>query len=176
MSWIDDIRASSMHAVVSGETGYTLRTIFRWYSKTFATPLHVVDTLPMEDVIRAYWEVQYEDMSDDERAVEIARLIEPEEKLLKRRLEEDAEEADLFEYGKQAEADDKVKVVPPPPTPIDQIAGVTKHLGELTEKIKSITPEIQPDITMKFIESDEEFEELLDKGFGPPPKKNKGII
>lgn len=47
------------------------RKIFMWYSSTFATPLHVVPELPVEDVLEAYYHWHFAEMSDDDLDAEI---------------------------------------------------------------------------------------------------------
>jgi hypothetical protein len=44
-------------------TEFLYRSKMREYSKTFSTPLHVVEDLPIEDVLLACWEDEYESMS-----------------------------------------------------------------------------------------------------------------
>jgi hypothetical protein len=187
VSWIDDIRASSMHSVVNEDSAYTLRYIFRWYSRTFATPLHVVESLPMEDVLRTYYEVRYEEMEEHDREAEIARLIEPEEKLKQRRVEEDYEEADLFSYAKEVEEEERRALAMPKPKKADQsMAGVSEAVANLSKAVRMSEtnrekekeeppppPQIEPEIHMKFIETDEEFEEMLEGSFGPPPRPKR---
>lgn len=56
---------------------FQLRSVSRWYSKTFHTPLHVVETLPEFDVLQAYFEDQYEDLnSSNEGQAQIQKLLE----------------------------------------------------------------------------------------------------
>lgn len=62
------------------DADYNRRKMFRFYSRTFATPLHIVETLPMTDVIRAYWEQNYESLSEEdlENAVRQASMTDEE--------------------------------------------------------------------------------------------------
>lgn len=53
---------SSRHGEASGE--YLLRRIMRDYSVWFHTPLHVVEELPVDDVLQAYWERHYEEIDE----------------------------------------------------------------------------------------------------------------
>jgi hypothetical protein len=50
---------------LADEHDYNLRRIFRWYSHHFHTPLHEVESLPITDVVRAYWEQRYENLDDE---------------------------------------------------------------------------------------------------------------
>jgi hypothetical protein len=42
-----------------GDAEYRLRQIFRWYSKTFHTPLDEVAALPLVDVLQHYYDSSY---------------------------------------------------------------------------------------------------------------------
>ena len=56
---------------------FQLRSIFRWYSKTFHTPLHIVEELPEFDILQAYFEDQYEQLNQsDQGQANIQKLIE----------------------------------------------------------------------------------------------------
>lgn len=55
------------------------RQICRWYSKTFATPLHEVENLPKIDVLQHYIEEQYENLEDPQVQQELDRLLQREE-------------------------------------------------------------------------------------------------
>lgn len=37
---------------------FSFRKLFRWYSKEFYTPLHIVETLPIFDILQHYYEAQ----------------------------------------------------------------------------------------------------------------------
>jgi hypothetical protein len=76
---------------------YALRRIFRWYSKTFYTALHVVETLPLEDILRAWWEQKYEDMTPEEIEAERLSLTQDPYELRKLQMAEDAADADIAE-------------------------------------------------------------------------------
>lgn len=53
-----------------------LRSVFRWYSREFHTPLHVVPELPMEDILLHYYECLYDQYEDIEIDAEKVRLTE----------------------------------------------------------------------------------------------------
>jgi hypothetical protein len=50
------------------------RKIFMWYSTTFATPLHMVQELPIEDVMEAYYHWHYAEMSEDDLEAEVKEI------------------------------------------------------------------------------------------------------
>lgn len=169
MAWVEDLKAVAMYSVISEGNEYVLRNIFRWYSKEFATPLHIVESLPLDDVLRHYYEVHFSELNDQERAEEIDRILLTEEKLRQRKTQEDADDADAYEFGKAAEQAEKIKEQkkakekkPDPPSAPASLPDVSlKDLKELP-----------PDIDIKFIDSDDEIESMLNGSFGPPSKKN----
>ena len=67
------LRIIALKSVLDPDVDYFHRHVFRWYSKQFHTPLHIVDSLPLEDVLMAYYESRYEDLAGDE---DRTRLIE----------------------------------------------------------------------------------------------------
>lgn len=86
---IETARVSAALAVLRHDGEYRLRSIYRWYSRTFHTPLHQVPDLDTLDVLQAFYEDRYGDMKEDELHAEILELIKtPEEEL--KELREDA--------------------------------------------------------------------------------------
>lgn len=71
---------------------YQLRRIFRWYSKAFSTPLHVVEELPLHDVIQSYWEEHYEGLNENELEQERSALTEDPDMLAVRQKKEDEDD------------------------------------------------------------------------------------
>jgi hypothetical protein len=59
---IEAIRVKALRAVLRPDIQASLRKIFRWYSTTYATPLHIVDDLPLDDILVAYFEENYWNM------------------------------------------------------------------------------------------------------------------
>jgi len=166
MSWINDLKALAMQSVLKEDLDYLLRDIFRWYSKEFVTPLHVVETLPLEDVLRHYYEVKYAELSEHERLEEIDRLLLTEEALRIRKEQEDADDADAFEYAKAAEKVEKSK------------AQAKEDLKPRVEpeatlpKLKDMK-ELPQDMEITFIDDNVDPDALLEGSFGPPSKKPK---
>jgi hypothetical protein len=109
------LRLLALYNVIHEPGDYNLRFIFRWYSKTFATPLHVVEALPLHDVLIHYFECHYEGLNDSELEDEIRRLTMSTEKLARLKREEDAADADAYEYGRIAEQEEKAKQAPVAP-------------------------------------------------------------
>jgi hypothetical protein len=51
------------------------RKLQRWYSKTFATPLHLVEDIPLYDIVRVYWEERYEGLEEAELHLEMEAAV-----------------------------------------------------------------------------------------------------
>lgn len=160
MEYFDAIRALALRSVVTEDREYRLRTIFRWYSKTFFTPLHTVDELPLEEVLRHYYESKYEGLENEELQAEINEFLEtPEEKVARLR-REDEEKADnesfMKHVAKNAEKK-KLENLVAPLTPILS-SGMMKEA-----EIRDIKPP-PPDIKIQYVDKkilDDEME-----GFG----------
>ena len=82
---------------------YLLRKIFRWYSKTFHTPLQEVEAIPLHDIFVHYWETRYEDMKEFDLVEERNELIFTEEERKTARYKKDLARLDDFLFEKEAE-------------------------------------------------------------------------
>ncbi len=71
--FVRSIQQIALAAIVAPDAEAHYRRIFRWYSKTFATPLHEVAALPLYDVLLAYYEDRYELLDEKER--EAVRVV-----------------------------------------------------------------------------------------------------
>ena len=143
------------------------RSICRWYSKTFHTPLHEVYDLPAEEVLEAHYEELLEEMPEEAREQRLIELLEdPEVRQQKQRVadtreaedeeflrivrEKAAEESKRLEAKKQAEQ-------PVAPKPMAKEADLPMAAA-------------LPDIKMDFVKGDNLFDEDELGGFAPPPE------
>lgn len=62
--WFRSIMLLSLDAIENPTIQDTYRRICRWYSKNFNTPLHDVEGLDPEFVLRAYWEDYIYEMAE----------------------------------------------------------------------------------------------------------------
>lgn len=146
----ESLKKIAMANVQNEPPEYTLRYIFRWYSKTFSTPLHVVPNLVLEDVLLAFFECQYEELNEPERNDETRKLLISKEDLTKMQRKEDAEDAEAWMFGR----------IPTTPKPVDKPPEVPVVVEE-PKDLKPIEP-LPEGIHMSF-EDDE-------PAFQPPPK------
>jgi hypothetical protein len=91
-------------------SAYWLRHIFRWYSKTFSTPLHVVESLPLDHVLTAYYEERYESMNEQELEEAKALLLETPEERKQREADEAAREAEEEIEAQRIEAEEQERL------------------------------------------------------------------
>lgn len=93
------VKLNALNSIKNPDDAYYTRFIFRWYSKTFHTPLHTVPDIPMVDILTAYYEEMYENMEEQDLATEMVRAsMSPEEwaEKLKREEEEEMQFMDNF--------------------------------------------------------------------------------
>jgi hypothetical protein len=141
------------------------RSICRWYSKTFHTPLHEVYDLAPEEVLEAHYEEILEEMPPEAREQRLSELLEdPEVKQQKKRFA-DKDAADEEEFlnmvrAKAAVEAAKHAVKKAQEQPVRPAAKETQ-LPELEE---------MPDIKMDFVKGDNLFDEDDLGGFAPPPE------
>ena len=175
MNHYEAIKAKAMLAILKPDMDYHLRKIYRWYSKTFATPLNDCYDLPIEFILQEYFEEYFEGLEEEDREFAIEELLETEDQRKARVSHEDSDKAaenDLLEMSKKqnaAKLEDKVKkvqgVAKPGPKPItnklpEQIERLGNTLKQVADKIKEDMQTDPPDIDMKF-EDDDSFERLL---------------
>lgn len=142
---------------------YFLRKVFRWYSATYATPLHVVDELPLHDILQNFWENHYESMLEEHpgekpgsgfQRLDQARrdLLEDPEVLAERQRLEDEDEVvsfEMLEEQRQADMEEATK------TAVDALQRATDALSGLgPPKPQKPVPEAQgkPEISIKFVD------------------------
>jgi hypothetical protein len=88
---IESLQFQAMGAVMHPDDDAWARKIFRYYSKQFSTPLHLVYEMPFEDVIREVLEDMFDSMSEEDREEKIEWLL----MTPKERAEHDASEGNL---------------------------------------------------------------------------------
>lgn len=118
----------------------------RWYSKTFHTPLHVVEwDVPLDDILQAWFESEYEGLSEDGRVDEARRLTETPEERAEREAEahlDDQEDEEFYARFKEAAKGEKLTA--PVERPAPKMAIAERQIEEALAQI--------PDVTMSFPE------------------------
>jgi len=178
MNRIEALQLLALKSVLKPDEEYNLRYIFRWYSKTFSTPLHVVPSLDLDHILTAFLEERYEAMTPEEREQEKARLLESAEERWRRELEEDIDdmkEAELIRMSQEQNAKN-IKNKQANSAPLsDKGAQVVQPeslgLSTLPEtEHQRVTPEkLPPNIKIEFVD-DGEMEQLLNSGFANQTK------
>jgi hypothetical protein len=103
MDIFEAVKAKALRCVLRPDVEYMIRHIFRWYSRTFSTPLQEVYDLPLEEVLLHYYEVVFEDLDDHERLEAIGPILETKEQREAERRAEDAKQVDDKEFAQFAQ-------------------------------------------------------------------------
>jgi hypothetical protein len=107
------VRLEAMNAVYREDIEFFTRTICRWYSQHFNTPLHEVGTpngkVPLEDVMQTFYEVRYKEMDDQKREDEVHLLVRSPEEEITARLAEDIAEAENWGFARMVERNEILK-------------------------------------------------------------------
>lgn len=174
MNHYQALRLVAMRAVVRPDREYLIRRIIRWYAKTFSTPIGVVEEMPLDRVLLDFYEEKYAEMSEEDRDAEIAELVATEDERYTQMVAKDAEEADLFEFERLMEAEDREKSKRNEERrkkkAEGKIADPQQQRGPVVERelpqldLPQLPAELPPSITMSFMAPDE-FERELE-GFG----------
>jgi hypothetical protein len=149
------IQLSALEAVERPTHEACWRRVARAYSKKFHTPLHMVDELPDEVVLQAFYEDMYSEMDPKERDAEVEALLETDEQRKERATKKDADLASVSSLLEDAALLEAIKVVggkksPPKtgaPPKVDATPGVD---GAPSKSMLSQMRDVPPDIAMFF--------------------------
>lgn len=84
------------------------RKIYRWFSEKFHTPLHLVDELPIDDILQHYYEANYEAMEEEDLQRELAVLTETPEAAAARAARKNLDALATWEMERENDADDNL--------------------------------------------------------------------
>lgn len=171
MDVLEAVKAKALRAVLQPDGEYHGRYVRRWYSRTFHTPLHIVEDLPMLDLFEHFYECQYEEMDPEKRKNALDIILETEEQRKHRMLEEDASDAgaqELLEMAKQENKKLELEASKKP-APLPEIPAMRE--SELPNR--PIHAAVPPDIKLTFIEEQSLLEEIEGLGSMIPPPKPK---
>lgn len=161
MDILEAVKARALLTVVKPETDneYFARYVRRWYSRTFHTPLHDVEKLPMLDLFEHYYEVTFEEMEYEERMNAIGNLLMTEEEKRSVSLEEASDDVGARELLEQIAKENQI-------APVEQVT--PNSIKE--SNLPNVKTELPPNIELRFVpESDLDLD-----GFGtfaPPIKQ-----
>lgn len=164
---------------------YRMRQIFRWYSETFHTPLHLVEELPLFDIMRHYYEANYEKLKEDPVGLqeELIELSQNDEEAAAAKAKKDKEDFENWTFERDAEQEAKyqqaakVKIMAAQAAKPKQQPVFSPPSASLRARMSAddapAAPDIskppEPTIKMSFIGLDE-LEELSNSdGFGIEP-------
>lgn len=162
-------------SVTQPDGEYKLRRILRWYSKTFYTPLHIVETLPLENILIAYFESIYEEMEEEERQEHIQLLLETDEQR-KARLENEEKERlsaqDFLEFSQKQQKEKEEAHAKTEKRIIDGVPVLKGRDPLLSDGMNKAVVKDE-EIKIEYVEDNNLFEDELDSlAVGPKPKKD----
>jgi hypothetical protein len=160
--FLDGIRIRALAGVMDPDEEYALRDIFRWYSREFSTKLHEVEGLPLEFILLNWFEVQFQELDEDEQLALSRELVEtPEERAA--RIAHEKRSDDAFLQRAQARNDKKSKQ-----------GLLKKMLDKQIAKAKATQDLVEPkyeEVVVKYV-STGDMEAELDRELGPPPRSS----
>lgn len=160
----------------SSDRDYHLRFVFRWYSKTFHTPLHEVGNLPLVDVLTAYFEERFEAYNDGELEQERVRLTETEQEKKEREAREATEKALEEDFVRETELAEQKRLESLAKERAPVVAETKPQAGKLADG-REAGPIIaqksdEPVIKMEFADEADFAAELEGFGTMKPPDKD----
>lgn len=180
MDYYKHLKILALKSVVEPDEEYELRRIFRWYSKTFATPLHIVEEFSLEHVLTNYFESQFEEKKEEEIFQIIQDLTEKDEDRRKKEMAEEKQAVEDFEFLRMVEKEAKDR---PPKTAKETLKDVVTASKKLTNAFNSIktsdeadlppAKEIPSDVSISFSDDLEEEINKHDLSLFDKPKRPK---
>ena len=137
--YIEQVRAIALRNIMEPDWDGVLRTIYRFYSKTFSTPLHQVPDLPLYDVLLAYFEEQYEGMEGPARHEEILKLVEGVEAYSKRLEAEEADEEAYLEQVVERQRMEAERQLEEQRQMVEQVEAIKSSLGGMADALEGFT-------------------------------------
>jgi hypothetical protein len=185
MDFFRALQAKALVGVLRPDHEAWLRHVYRWYARTFATPLHIVSELPLQDVVLAYYEEAFENMQDIERQHFLDLLTETDEERAERQAKEEGESASDDAFFAKLNAEVKAgmkkpaaKSKPKAAKPSKATSGLLVDRPKLPEKPKPLDPPEPPAELPELPEISMDFGDgnllggLLDQDpLAPPPRK-----
>jgi hypothetical protein len=160
MDYYKALRTVALQEVLSDtpSQSYSLRRIFRWYSQKFCTPLHVVNTLPIHDVLVSYFESHYEEFGEDKIQEELRELTMTPAQLLDAEMAKAAEALSELEFSKSIEKE----IAETKNRPVVKKTVTHSRGGIPLEKPVEVEKPVKPpdEIKMSFLDI-EEFDKIL---------------
>lgn len=170
MNLFDSLNRIALARAFKPDAEANLRYVMRWYSKTFATPLHVViEEIPVEDIWLAFFEERYAGMTRNELLEYVELALETPEERAARELAEENEEASERAFAEMSAKAAKTPIpIPVNVSPADLLTQVPS-LPETT--LPAVMEPLQEGIEMTFVDaSPEELDKLLDGGMANQTK------
>lgn len=130
---IQALQLIALDAVVHPDSDAKLREIFRHYSEKWHTPLHVVQELPLANVLLNYYEDVYAEMSPDQREQMRVELLMTEEERSAAIAEEERAEVEAQQWEEQIAREEAAK----------QKKAETKKLSDLALSAKKMTASME---------------------------------
>ena len=172
MTPFEAIKIKALYSVLKPDSGYYIRKLSRWYSRTYHTPLSDVYDLPIEYLLQNFYEETFEGLDEDELNEELREVVETPEQKKERVTAEELERLSEFQLLKMGQ-ETNTKNIPKTLNLKDKLMGgkLTTAVSKLNETLKNVSdtlkedmlndpPELPPEIDIKF-ENNENFESLL---------------
>lgn len=184
MDLLKAVRILALSSVRNKDASYLLRFTQRWYRREFPSATQEeVDSIPVEELFRHFFEVRYENMDEEELEEEMERLCETPEETAAREAREKEEKTKDDDFVAQAIAEEKERLrkkglsfnkplpEPKPDAPI-QVMGPTLGSNLPVTPVEPALREIPQDIKVEFIPEEDIDEIDLDNWdlMGPPKK------
>lgn len=154
MTLYESIKVIALKNVLKPNEEYYLRKVYRWYSKTFHTPLDQCFDIPLETVLTCFYEERFEGMDEEELQEELQNSIETEESRKAREETEEQDKISEYELIKMSETANPNSV----PEAVKQL---NETLNLISNDLKSMQSD-PLDIDINF-ETDENFQKLIEK-------------
>lgn len=165
MSLFESLNLIALKGAVKPDGLSTMRYVMRWYSKTFHTPLHYVESeIPIADVWLAFYEEKYQGLSREELEEYISLALETPEQRAERLTNEARDQISEAEFAKMTEDAAKKKAVEAAVAKPVVPASLLNQVPVLPEVSLPEPDFVQPDIEIEFM-NPADMDKIMDGDF-----------
>ena len=180
MDYYKHLRTIALKSVIEPDEPYLIRKIVRWYSKTFSTPISMVEEIPIEHILTAYYESEFEGKKEEELEQIVRDMFTEEVNTRKEEMEEEKRAVEDFEFLQALKEEERLKPKKDTKGTLNDLVKASKKLTNVLNSIKSNRETTLPDeellpsnVSISFSDDLEEEIEKHDLGLFNDIKKPK---
>jgi len=171
MDHITALQIKALKNVLKPDTQAVLRSIFRWYSSTYATPLHMVDDLPLDDILTHWFEYHFEQLDEEDVRQKAEELILTPEERAERLVKQENEDEEFYQRIAEKAAKKHASIEKNREKLSKSNKEFDSALKSFKEKVADVLEKAPAKEEILFEQLDANLEDIDLDGFAPPKRK-----